>query len=97
MKESELIKISNPSIVKKKFNTYKGSDNATLEISEKPDKKYKVLHNGKTIHFGSTLEDYTYHKNDTRRQAYLKRSAGIKGNWKSDKYSPNMLSRSLLW
>jgi hypothetical protein len=97
MKESELIKISNPAIVRKNFAAYKGKDNATLEISEKPDKKYKVTYNGKTTHFGSKLEDYSYHKNKIRQQAYLKRSAGIKGNWKADKYSANNLARALLW
>jgi hypothetical protein len=97
MKESELIKISNPAVVRKNFAAYKGKDAATLEISEKPDKKYKVTIDGKTIHFGSKLEDFTYHKNKVRQQSYLKRSAGIKGNWKADKYSANNLARALLW
>ena len=59
MKLSELVKISNPNVVKRKFATYKGKDDATLSISENSGKKYKVEHNGKTIHFGSNLPDFT--------------------------------------
>ena len=89
--------ISNPEIVRKKFEKYKRKDQATLQLSEKPDKKYKVIHDGKTTHFGSKLEDYTYHKNEARRNSYLARANGIKGDWKSNKYSPNNLSIHLLW
>lgn len=94
---SDINKVSNPAVVRKKFANYKGSDNARLELSEKPDKKYKVIHNGKTTHFGSKLEDFTKHKDPERRKAYLARSGNIKGNWKNDKYSANNLSRNLLW
>lgn len=98
MKESELVKISNPVTVKRKFASYAKSDGAKLMISNRPDKKYKVIKpDGTTVHFGSTLEDYTKHGDDKRRTAYLKRSAGIKGDWRNDKWSPNNLSRELLW
>lgn len=98
MKESELVKISNPVTVKRKFATYAKGDGAKLMISNRPDKKYKVIKpDGTTVHFGSTLEDYTKHGDDKRRDAYLKRSAGIRGNWRDDKWSPNNLSRELLW
>jgi hypothetical protein len=94
---SDINKVSNPSVVRAKFAKYKGSDNAKLELSEKPDKKYKVVHDGKTTHFGSTLEDFTKHGDEARRKSYLARSAGIGGNWATNKYSPNNLSRNLLW
>jgi len=98
MKESELLKISNPVTVKRKFAAYAKGDGAKLMISNRPDKKYKVIKpDGTTVHFGSTLEDYTKHGDDKRRAAYLKRSAGIKGNWRDDKWSANNLSRELLW
>ena len=98
MKESELVKISNPATVKRKFAGYAKGDGAKLSISNRPDKKYKVIKpDGTTVHFGSTLEDYTKHGDDKRRAAYLKRSAGIKGDWRSDKYSPNSLARAILW
>ena len=31
------------------------------------------------------------------RTSYLKRSAGIRGDWASNKYSPNNLARKILW
>jgi DNA-directed RNA polymerase beta subunit len=52
---------------------------------------------GHKVNFGSNMEDFTKHNDEQRRQNYLKRSAGIRGNWKENKYSPNNLSRSLLW
>lgn len=94
---SDINKISNPRVVRAKFAKYKGSDNAKLELSEKPDKKYKVIYNNRTIHFGSTLADFTKTGDETKRKSYLARSGGIKGSWRDDKYSPNNLSRNLLW
>ena len=48
--------------------------------------------------FGNiNYEDFSYHKNNTRRENYLKRSGNIKGNWENNKYSPNQLSRNILW
>lgn len=94
---SDINKVSNPAVVRKKFANYKGNDDAILKLSEKPDKKYKVIHNGKTTHFGSTMPDYTKTADETKRKAYLARSGGIKGNWRADKYSANNLSRNLLW
>lgn len=94
---SDINKVSNPAIVRAKFAKYKGVDDAKLELSEKPDKKYKVIYKNRTIHFGSKLEDFTKHADEVRRRSYLARSAGIKGDWKNDKYSPNNLSRNLLW
>ena len=53
---------------------------------------------GKIVHFGQMgYEDFTRHKDKTRRKNYLTRSRKIRGNWKSDKYSPNNLSINLLW
>lgn len=95
---SDINKVSNPTTVRARFAKYKGSDNAKLELSEKPDKKYKVIVDGKkTIHFGSKMADFTKHKDEARRKSYLARSAGIKGDWKKNKYSANNLSRNLLW
>jgi hypothetical protein len=53
-----------------------------------------IYHNG-WVHFGAMgYEDYTKHKDKTRRANYLKRSAGIHD---SGKYSANQLARHLLW
>jgi len=89
--------ISNPAKVRANFRKYKGNDEAKLELSEKKDKKYKVIVDGKTVHFGSTMPDYTKHKDESRRKSYLARSGGLPGNWKSNKYSANNLSMWILW
>jgi len=93
-----LKKWSNPEIVFKKAKKYLGK-RATIKISDKPDKKYMVIKpNGHSVHFGLIgYQDFTRHGNKTRRANYLNRSRGIKGDWKSDKYSANNLSRNLLW
>lgn len=89
--------VSNPKKVERNFKKYRGNNNAKLELSEKPDKKYKVIYQGKTTHFGSTLEDFTKHGDEKRREAYLKRATAIKGDWRKNKYSANNLAINLLW
>ena len=42
-------------------------------------------------------EDYLKHNDETRKKNYLLRSGNIKGNWKNNPYSPNNLSRNILW
>lgn len=94
---ANLKSISDPEKVKKNFLKYKGSDNAQLLPSEKADKKYKVIFDGKTTHFGSTMPDYTKTADETKRRSYLARAKGIKGDWKKNKYSANNLAINLLW
>jgi hypothetical protein len=96
-KDKDITSISNPSKVFRLFNKYKGRDNATIAISTRAGKKYMVKVDGRTIHFGSNMPDFTKHGDETRRERYLKRALGIKGNWRQDKYSPNNLSVNLLW
>jgi hypothetical protein len=71
----------------------------SVEPSTRKNKKYMILNDSnKYIHFGdSRFEDYTKHQDDERRKRYLDRATKIKGNWKKDKYSPNLLSQNLLW
>lgn len=89
---------SNPKKVQANARKYLGKD-VIVYPSTKKDKKYMIYTpEGKIVHFGSsTMEDFTKHNDQQRRASYLSRSAGIKGNWKSDKYSPNNLARQLLW
>ena len=63
------------------------------------EKKYMITTpHGNIVHFGQMgYEDFTKHKNKTRRKNYLTRSRKIKGDWKKNKYSPNNLSIHLLW
>ena len=97
-KYQQLLKVSNPTTVVGKKNTYLGKD-IPIFISDNKDKKYMIITpDNKRVHFGSIgYEDFTRHKDESRRENYLKRSGNIKGNWKQDKYSPNLLSRVLLW
>jgi hypothetical protein len=72
--------------------------NAGLYVSTRKNKKYMLFNGCKTVHFGQLpYEDYTKHKNKTRRQNYLRRATNIKGDWKKDPYSPNNLAIHLLW
>ena len=52
----------------------------------------------KWIHFGQMgYEDFTKHKDKKRQENYLKRTAAMRGDWKDNEYSPNNLSRNILW
>jgi hypothetical protein len=71
---------------------------AALYTSTRKNKKYALFNGCKTTHFGQLpYEDYTKHKNKTRRHNYLTRSQNIKGDWKRDSYSANNLAIHLLW
>ena len=96
---SGIEEFSNPKQVMKNAKKYLGKD-VVLELSNKKDKKYMVYNPNtkKWVYFGQIgYEDFTKHKDPKRRENYLKRTANMKGNWKDDKYSPNNLSRNLLW
>lgn len=96
---NDICKYSNPKKVLQNAINYIGKD-VIIDISNKHNKKYMIYNPTieKWIHFGQMgYEDFTYHKDSTRRENYLKRTANIKGDWKDDKYSPNNLSRNLLW
>jgi len=94
---SNINDISNPVKVRANFRKYKGNDDATLELSTRPDKKYKITFQGRSVHIGSTLADFTKHGDQARRASYLARANGIAGNWKNNKYSKNNLAIHLLW
>lgn len=62
-----------------------------VAVSNRKTKKYMIRDdNNKFIHFGQLgYEDFTKHKDEERRERYLKRTANIKGDWKENKFSPN--------
>jgi len=93
-----LLDYSNPVIAQKNTEKFLGK-NKKLFISKRKDKKYYVKNpDGTKVHFGAMgYQDFTRTHNIQKRKNYLKRSAGIKGNWKNDKYSPNNLARNILW
>jgi thiamine monophosphate synthase len=91
----QLYEISNPEIVLNNAKKVYGDD-VVIGISFHKNKKYQILdpNTGKYFHFGSSMEDYTYHKDDKRRENFLKRNA----KWKdADKYTPAFASYWLLW
>jgi hypothetical protein len=85
--------------VYKNWLKYKGSDDAEIYLSERKDKKFCVVApDGKTVHFGQKgYDDFTKHQDEARRENYLARATGIKGNWRRNKYSANNLAINLLW
>jgi hypothetical protein len=72
-----------------------------IEPSKMKTKKYTaIFYDGdkkvKTIHFGSAgMSDYTIHKDDKRKERYLKRHEKNE-NW-DDYMTAGALSRWLLW
>jgi hypothetical protein len=71
-----------------------------ISLSSRRDKKFMVYSpdSGEWVHFGAKgYEDYTKHRDRIRQFNYLQRASGIRGNWKSKKYSPNNLAINILW
>ena len=68
-------------------------------VSTRKNKKFMIMNdNNKWIHFGQLgYEDFTKHLDEQRRELYLKRASKLKGDWKTNIYSPNLLSIVLLW
>ena len=68
-------------------------------VSTRKNKKFRIMNdNNHWVHFGQLpYTDFTKHLDEQRRQLYLKRASKIKGDWKTNIYSPNMLSIVLLW
>ena len=68
-------------------------------LSTRKNKKYMIMNdNNKFVHFGQLpYEDFTKHLDKRRQESYLKRASKIRGDWKENIYSPNMLSILLLW
>jgi len=103
MKLSDLLKISDPVEVKRRFEKYRGTAKAEISVSPRIDKKYMIRVaaadgvRGRIVHIGSTMPDFTKTADEVKRKSYLARSAGIRGDWRDDKWSPNNLARALLW
>ena len=91
-KAQEIKKWSNPPTVFKLAKRYLGKT-AKIQLSPKKEKKYMVTTpKGRHVHFGQMgYEDYTKHRNKTRRKNYLTRTANMRGEWKKDKYLYQMI------
>ena len=97
---NQLLTVSNPTIVKRNLKKYIPIDTPDLFISNRKNKKYQILNpnTNKFIHFGSlAYEDFTKHQDKERQKNYIIRASNIKGDWRSDKFSPNNLSLYVLW
>ena len=97
---NQILNVSNPDKVKKNLKKYFPKDTPDLFISNRKNKKYMILNpeKNKFIHFGSlSYEDFTKHQDKERQKNYLIRASNIRGDWRSDKFSPNNLSMYLLW
>lgn len=72
--------------------------NINLYVSSRNDKKYMVIIDGKTIHFGAAgMSDFTIHKDSDRKQRYISRHRSNE-NWaKSGIKTAGFWSRWLLW
>ena len=97
--------VSNPEIVYENLIKYLKKNNLNINdyklfLSKKKDKKYVLLDEkkGDFIHFGNIkYEDFTKHKDEERKNRYLKRAMNIRGKWRDNLFSPNNLSINLLW
>jgi len=73
----------------------------TIRRSKKPTKKYDARFDTdgreKTVSFGAAgMSDFTIHKDETRKQRYIKRHSNGRETWdKPD--TPGALSRWILW
>jgi len=95
----KIYKFSNPKQAQKMAYRYLGKT-ARLYPANKDGKKYKICdrNNGNWVNFGQLgYEDYTKHKNKTRRKNYLTRTSRMSGDWENNRYSANNLSRNILW
>jgi hypothetical protein len=73
-----------------------------LNYSDRKNKKFYVVYDNKTIHFGDTrYEDFTQHQDTIRRDRYLARASAIRNSkgrlTANDPTSPNYWSIRLLW
>jgi hypothetical protein len=68
--------------------------------SDKPEKKYFIItSSGKKVYFGQAgASDFTIHKDEDRKNRYIKRHSGMGENWgKSGINTAGFWSRWLLW
>ena len=68
----------------------------SIKNSSIKGKKYVLITpQGKKIHFGSDMENYTIHKDDKRKQLYINRHNNSREDW--TKINPGSASRYILW
>lgn len=69
-----------------------------LSKSSKSDKKFMVKIDGKTVHFGAKgYEDYTFHKDENRKNNYISRHKAREDWSKSGIKTPGFWALHILW
>lgn len=106
-KQLEKNNITHDQYMKAAMKSAKKNDYDPSKLEMASDGNHKLVYNtpeGKAVPFGKVDYNdyiiYTLTKNqyaDKYRKAYLARATKIKGDWKSDKYSPNNLAINILW
>ena len=73
--------------------------NIIISKSDKPDKKYKIVLDGKkTIYIGQAgASDYLQHKDEERKQRYINRHKKREEHLWNDPSTPAYWSRWLTW
>lgn len=75
--------------------------NIILKPSDKNDKRFKVIIDNKTIHFGvknPKKGTFIDHQDEKIKKAYIKRHSGLNENWtKAGLKTAGFWSRYLLW
>lgn len=79
-----------------------GIDYESVQLSDRPNKKIKIVINGRVIHFGAKGSiTYLEQTNEQKRAAYRARASKIKnknGEYTYKiKYTPNYLAFNVLW
>ena len=99
-KLNQLLEVSDPKTVIQNAQKYFKDPFIKVFLSPDKNKKYAIYNpnTDKLVSFGHIhYEDYTKHKNEIRRDNYLRRASNMRGNWRNDPYSPNNLSIFCLW
>lgn len=94
-KSNHIWKFSNPmkaSKIAKKMGL-------NLYLSSNPKKKYQIQNSkGDWVRFGQMgYQDFLKHQDPNRRELYLQRAMNIRGDWKKDPYSANLMAIKILW
>lgn len=67
-----------------------------LKKSSKPDKKWMVKNDNKTIHFGASgMSDFTKHKDEERKNRYIARHK-VNQDWNNPK-TAGFWAKNILW
>ena len=68
-----------------------------IRPSSRKEKKFEAIIDGKTVPFGAKgMSDFTLHKDEARKQRYIKRHRGLGEDW-GNAYSSGFYAYRVLW